>query len=100
MWRDGRFWPELCPDLKGTWTGEGQNGRIAWGHSFSSVAATQEPFAWAIAADGRTIVDADTDGSYFLTVQSADRMELCYTHSVLSPSKSIVATCTMVTRKR
>jgi len=87
-------------DYEFTYTVEGQEGRLAWGRNSSIVAATREPFAWAIAADGRTIVGSDTDGSYFLTVQSADLMELCYTHSGLSPSKSIVATCGMITRKR
>ncbi len=92
--------PPRVRDYEFTFVVEGQEGRLAWGHNSSSVAATHEPFAWAISADGKTVVGSDTDGSYFLTVQSADLMELCYTHSGLSPSKSIGATCTMVTRKR
>ena len=77
-----------------------QDGRLAWGYNFSSVSATHEPMALAIASDGKTIVGSDMDGSYRLTVVSADRMELCYTHSGSSPSKSIVATCDMVDRKK
>lgn len=92
--------PPRIRDYEFTFTVEGQEGRLAWGRNSSSVAVTREPFAWAISADGKTIVGSDTDGSYFLTVQSADLMELCYTHTGLSPSKSIVATCSMVTRQR
>lgn len=92
--------PPRIRDYEFTFTVEGQEGRLAWGRNSSSVAPTREPFAWAISADGKTILGSDTDGSYFLTVQSADLMELCYTHTGLSPSKSIVATCSMVTRRR
>ena len=63
------------------------------GHSFSSVAATNEPFAWAISMDNKTIVGADTDGYYRMAVLAADRIEMCYNHAGLSPSGSIVATC-------
>lgn len=92
--------PPRIRDYEFTFTVEGQEGRLAWGRNSSSVAATREPFAWAISMDGKTIVGSDTDGSYFLTIQSADLMDLCYTHTGLSPSKSIVATCSMVTRRR
>ena len=78
----------------------GQEGSLAWGYNFSSASASREPFAWAVASDGKTIVGADTDGSYRLSVVSADRMELCYTHPGTSPSKSIVATCEMMDRKK
>jgi hypothetical protein len=78
----------------------GQSGRLAWGYSASKVATTREPFAWAIASDGKTVVGSDTDGSYHISLQSADRMELCYTHPALSPSKSIVAVCEMYDRKK
>ncbi len=79
---------------------DGQDGELAWGHSLSTVAATNEPFAWAIANDNKTIVGADTDGYFHLTVLAADRIELCYTHNGLSPSKSIVATCYVMERKK
>ena len=78
----------------------GQDGRLAWGYSHSSVSAAHEPLALAIAADGKTIAGSDTDGSLRLTVVSPDRLELCYTHAGLSPSKSIVATCEMADRKK
>ncbi len=83
-----------------TFVVDGQEGALAWGHSFSSVAQTNEPFAWAVAADGKTIIGSDTDGSYHITLVSADRMELCYTHTALSPTKSIIATCAMYDRKK
>jgi len=92
--------PPRLSDYEFTFVVDGQEGRLAWGHNFSSVAATNEPFAWAIAADGKTIVGSDTDSSYYLSVVSANRMELCYTHNGLSPTKSIVATCSMVDRKK
>jgi len=78
----------------------GQEGPLAWGQSHSSVSAATEPFAWAVASDGKTIVGSDTDGYHSLTVISPDRMELCYTHAGISPSKSIVATCGMIDRKK
>jgi hypothetical protein len=87
-------------DYEFTFVVTGQEGSLLWGYNFSSVSATHEPFAWAIAGDGRTIVGADTDGSYRITVMSADRLELCYTHSGLGPSKSIVATCAPIERKK
>ena len=43
---------------------------------------------------------ADTDGQYRLTVLGPDRMELCYTHAALSPTKSIVASCFVIERAR
>jgi hypothetical protein len=78
----------------------GQDGPLLWGQSHSSVSATKEPFAWAIASDGKTIVGADTDGCHRLTIVSPDRLELCYSHAGVSPSKSIVATCGMFDRKK
>jgi len=92
--------PPRIRDYEFSFVVEGQDGRLAWGRNSSSVAQTREPFAWAITADGKTVVGSDTDGSYFMTLQSADLMELCYTHNGQSPSKSIVASCTMVTRQR
>ena len=114
---------DAIPDLKGTWTGkgksivfatdpprvrdieathtvEGQEGRVAWGRSSSAVADTKEPFAWAIASDNRTIVGADMDGYFRITLISPDRMEKCYAHNGVSPTRSIVATCYMMDRKR
>ena len=43
--------------------------------------------------DFKTIVGADTDGSLTMRVAGPDTMELCYTHSGLGPSQSIVASC-------
>src|SRR5712691_5412017 len=46
-------------DIEATYTVEGQEGRVAWGRSSSTVADTKEPFAWAITNDNRSIVGAD-----------------------------------------
>ena len=59
---------------------------------------TKEPFAWTIASDNKTIVGADMDGSFHITLISPDRMEKSYTQNAQSPSKSIVATCHMMDR--
>lgn len=85
-------------DIEATYTIEGQDGRLAWGHSSSSVADTKEPLAWAIASDNKTIVGADMDGYYRITLLSRDRMEKCYTHNATGPSRSVVATCHVMTR--
>jgi len=77
---------------------EGQDGRLAWGRSSSTVADTKEPFAWAIASDNKTIIGADMDGYFRITLVSPDRIEKCYTHNGTSPSRSIVATCYMMDR--
>jgi hypothetical protein len=87
-------------DFEFTFVVDGQDGRLAWGHSFSKVATTNESFAWAISLDGKTIVGADTDGYYHLSVLSADRMETCYAHAGISPTQSIVATCFILNRMK
>lgn len=71
---------------------EGQDGRLLWGKSWSNP-AQKEPFAATIAADGKTILGADTDGSLTLTIAAPNQLEACYMHSGLSPTKSIVASC-------
>ena len=58
-----------------------------------TAADTKEPFAWAIAGDNKSIIGADMDGYFNITLVSPDRMKKCYVHNGLSPSKSIVATC-------
>jgi hypothetical protein len=73
------------------------DSRLAWGHS-ASTAANTEPFAWAIASDNRTIMGADLDGCFRITLVSPDRMEKCYTQNAISPSQAIVATCHMMDR--
>jgi hypothetical protein len=85
--------PPRVRDIEATHTVEGQDGRLAWGRSSSAVADNKEPFAWVIASDNKTIVGADMDGYFRLTLISPDRMEKCYTHNGTSPSRSIVATC-------
>jgi len=85
--------PPRVRDIEATHTVEGQEGRLAWGRSSSRVADTKEPFAWAISSDNKTIFGADMDGYFQITLISPDRMEKCYTHNGISPSRSVVATC-------
>jgi hypothetical protein len=54
----------------------------------------QEPFAWAIASDNKTIVGADMDGYFRITLISPDS----YTHNGTSPTHAIVATCHLMDR--
>ena len=62
------------------------------------LADTKEPFAWAIASDNKSIVGADMDGYFRITLLSPDRMEKCYAHNAARPSRSIVATCQIMDR--
>jgi hypothetical protein len=87
-------------DIEATHVVEGQEGRVAWGRSSSAAANTKEPFAWAIASDNKTILGSDMDGYFRITLVSRNRIEKCYVHNGLSPSKSVVATCYMMDRKR
>ena len=90
--------PPRVRDIEATHTVEGQEGRLAWGRSSSAVADTKEPFAWAIASDNKTIVGADMDGYFRITLISPDRMEKCYAHNGTSPTRSVVATCYVMNR--
>ncbi len=92
--------PPRVRDIEARHVVEGQDGRVAWGRSSSAVADTKEPFAWAIASDNKTIIGADMDGYFRITLVSRNRMEKCYVHNGTSPTKSIVATCYLMDRKR
>jgi|SRR5690242_15653574 len=93
--------PPRVRDIEATHTVEGQDGRVVWGHSSSAVADTREPFAWAIGNDNKSIIGADMDGYFRITLLAPDRMEKCYVHNGTSPTKSIVAACyTMERAKR
>ena len=85
--------PPRVRDIEATHTVEGQDGRVAWGRSSSTVADTKEPFAWAISSDNKSIVGADMDGYFRITLISPDRMEKCYVHNGTSPTHSVVAAC-------
>jgi hypothetical protein len=85
-------------DIEATHVVEGQEGRLAWGRSSSTVADTKEPFTWAMSSDNKTIIGADVDGYFRITLVAPDRMEKCYTHNGTSPSKSVVATCHVMER--
>jgi hypothetical protein len=90
--------PPRVRDIEATYIVDGQDGRLVWGRSSSTVADTKEPFAWAIASDNKTIIGADLDGYFHITLTSPDRIEKCYTHNGISPSRSVVATCHMMER--
>lgn len=78
---------------------EGQNGRLLWGRSWSDP-AQKEPFAASMTSDDKTIVGADGDGSLTLHITGPNQLEACYTHSALSPTKSIVASCGSLQRAK
>jgi hypothetical protein len=90
--------PPRVREIEATHTVEGQDGRVAWGRSSSKVADNKEPFAWAISSDNKSIVGADMDGYFRITLLSADRMEKCYVHNGTSPTRSVVATCYVMER--
>jgi hypothetical protein len=85
--------PPRMRDIEMTDVVEGQDGRLAWGRSSSAVMDSKEPFAWAMSSDNKSIVGADMDGYFHITLLAPDRMEKCYVHNAMSPSKSLVATC-------
>jgi len=85
-------------EIEATHAVERQDGRLAWGHSSSTVADTKEPFAWVITSDNKSIIGSDLDGYFRITLVSADRMEKCYVHNGTGPTRSIIATCYMMDR--
>jgi hypothetical protein len=87
-------------DLPVTHTVTGQDGRLLWGTTSSANNDSKEPFAWALSADNKTILGADTDGYYRITIVSTDRIEKCYAQSGASARHAIVATCFMMDRVR
>jgi hypothetical protein len=90
--------PPRSRDIEATHTVEGQDGRVAWGHSSSAVADTKEPFAWAISSDNKSIVGADMDGYFRITLLAPDRMEKCYVQNGTGPTQSVVAACYVMDR--
>ena len=90
--------PPRVNEIEATHVVEGQDGRVAWGRSSSKVADTKEPFVWAISADNKSIIGADLDGYFRITLITPDRMEKCYVHNGTSPSRSVVATCYLMDR--
>jgi hypothetical protein len=85
-------------DVSATHIVEGQDGRVAWGRSSTAVADQKEQFVWALTNDNRSIVGADLDGYFRITLITPDRMEKCYVHNGTSPSRSMVATCYLMDR--
>ena len=80
-------------EIDATYTVEGQDGSLAWGHSSSAVADTKEPFAWTIASDNKTVLGADMDGYFHISLVTPDRIEQCYLQNGTSPTRAIVAAC-------
>src|SRR5580704_16736444 len=70
--------PPRVHDIEAKYVIDGQDGRLVWGRASSSVADTQEPLAWAIAGDNKTIFGADADGYYHIALIAPDRIEKCY----------------------
>ncbi len=92
--------PPRVRDIEMTDVVEGQDGRLAWGRSSSKTMDTKEPLAWTISADNKSIIGADMDGYFKVTLLGPDKMEKCYVHSGMGPSKSIVATCYAMERAK
>jgi hypothetical protein len=92
--------PARVREIEATHVVEGQDGRVAWGHSSSAAADTKEPFVWALASDNKSIIGADMDGYFRITLLGRDRMEKCYVHNGTSPTGSIVAACYTMQRKK
>jgi len=90
--------PPRVREIEVTHVVEGQDGRVAWGRSSSAVADTKEPFAWALTNDNRSILGADLDGYFQITLITPDRMEKCYVHNGVGQSRSVVATCYLMDR--
>jgi hypothetical protein len=85
-------------DLEVTHTVAGQDGPLIWGTTSSANNDSKEPFAWALSQDNKTIVGADTDGYYRITILSPDQIEKCYAQSALGSRHAIVATCFVMNR--
>ena len=90
--------PPRVRDVTATHIVEGQDGRVAWGRSSTTDADQKEPFVWALTNDNRSIIGADLDGYFRITLINPDRMEKCYVHNGTSPSRSVVATCYLMDR--
>jgi hypothetical protein len=90
--------PPRVRDIEATHIVDGQEGRLVWGRSSSKAADNKEPFAWTISSDNKSIVGADMDGYFRITLLSPDRMEKCYVQNAARPSRAIVATCQVMDR--
>lgn len=96
--KQGKGAPPRVRDVTATHLVEGQEGRVAWGRSSTAVADEKEPFVWALTNDNRSIIGADLDGYFRITLITPNRMEKCYVHNGTSPTRSVVATCYLMDR--
>jgi hypothetical protein len=85
--------PPRVHDIEAKYVIDGQDGHLVWGRSSSAAANTQEPLAWAISSDNKTIYGADADGYYHVALITPDRMEKCYMQNGNGPSHAVVAAC-------
>ena len=92
--------PPRVRDFDFAFVVEGQQGHLAWGYSYSSVAAAHVPFAWDVSSNNKIIIGANNHGNFQMTVMSPDRIEMCYSHTGLGQDGSIVATCYMMDRAK
>jgi len=90
--------PPRVHEIEAKYVIDGQDGHLVWGRSSSAAANTQEPLAWAIAGDNKTIYGADADGYYHIALITPDRMEKCYMQNGNGPSHAVVAACFMMDR--
>ena len=89
---------ELTGTFLITFKTPGQDGHLIWGTTSSTSNDSKEPFAWTLSADNKTIMGADTDGYYRMTIMSPNRIEKCYAQNAIGPQHAIVATCFMMDR--
>jgi hypothetical protein len=92
--------PPRIREITFTFEIQGSEDRLFWGQHWSNDPTLKEPFAAVIMSDGKTVLGSDTDGSFRGSITDPNRIELCYTHTALSPSKSIVAGCGTARRAR
>jgi hypothetical protein len=92
--------PPRVRDFEFTFVVDDQQGRLAWGYSYSSISAIHVPFAWAISSNNKSIIGANTHGNFQMTAMSSNSIEMCYSHTGLSLDGSIVATCFTMERAK
>lgn len=78
---------------------EGQDGRLAWGQSWSDP-ENKEPFVGTITADGKRFLAADTDGAMDADISNLELLDLCYTQNSLGPAQAIIASCGQIKRSK
>lgn len=88
--------PRILP-VEITFEIEGQDGRLAWGKSWSDL-ERKEPFVGTITADGKRFLGADSNSSIDADISNPELLDVCYTQTGLSETHSIVASCGQIRR--